>query len=174
MINTKKLELGGLVHISLIAVIDEKGGIGKKNQLLCHLPADLKHFKACTMGKPIIMGANTFRSIGKVLPGRKNIILSKSLSAQDTFGAIVETDLLQAIENCSPCEEVMIIGGAIVYHQSIHLATHLYLTKIHHVFEADAFFPSLDMSEWEVIHQESHDADDKNIYPYTFYKLQKV
>lgn len=105
-----------MTTISLIAAIDESGGLGINNQLLCHLPADLQHFKSITMGKPIIMGRKTFDSIGKPLPGRLNIVLSRSLSFID--GVHVLDSLEKAIEYTAGHDEIMIIGGAVLFNDA--------------------------------------------------------
>ncbi|WP_019215976.1 dihydrofolate reductase [Legionella tunisiensis] len=133
--------------ISLIAAVDENRGLGKDNHLLCHLPADLKHFKTVTMGKPIIMGRNTYDSIGKPLPGRLNIVLSRqNLSLE---GVAVVDSLTKALALVKNVPDVMIIGGATVYEQSLDLASQVYLTVIHHQFDADVFFPTLSKTDWQ-------------------------
>ena len=157
--------------ISLIAAIDECRGLGKNNQLLCHLPADLKHFKEVTFGKPIIMGRKTFESIGRVLPGRLNIILSR----QDLYikDATVVKSLSQALDLSRDTPEVMIIGGAKLFEQALALAQRVYLTLIHHRFDADVFFPLLDKTVWhcqEAIHRP---LDELNKYEMTFYRYER-
>ena len=157
--------------ISLIAAIDECRGLGQGNQLLCHLPADLKHFKELTLGKPIIMGRKTFESIGRVLPGRLNVILSHQTLSID--GAIVVGSLRQALTIIHDVPEVMVIGGATVFEQALPLAQRVYLTLIHHQFDADVFFPLLDENTWlcsDTVHQPS---DAKNSYEMTFYCYER-
>lgn len=157
--------------ISLIAAIDERGGIGINNQLLTHLPADLKYFKSVTMGKPIIMGRRTYESIGKPLSGRKNIIVSSTLVTQADISVV--TQLEQAIELTKNDPEVMIIGGGQLFSETIHLATRLYITKIHHHFEADVFFPFIDPIIWECKEQKRQRHDEKNHYDMTFYIYER-
>ena len=153
--------------ISLIVAADEHGGMGKDNQLLCHLPADLHYFKNKTLGKPIIMGRKTFESIGRVLPERLNIILTRrSLSIT---GAVVATSLEDALAKPSDYPEVMIIGGANLFEQAYPLAQRIYLTRIHHQFDADVFFSTPDENEWTCIERQNHPADAKNPYAMTFY-----
>jgi dihydrofolate reductase len=152
--------------ISLIAAIDEVGGLGINNQLLCHLPADLQHFKNITMGKPIIMGRNTFSSIGKPLPGRTNIVLSRSLLS--IKGVVVFNAILKAIDKYKEADEIMIIGGAEIFKQSIEMATRMYITRIHHRFAADAFFPNIDESLWHCQNKEFLNEDNKNQYAISF------
>jgi dihydrofolate reductase len=157
--------------ISLIAAVDENNGLGLNKQLLCHLPADLQHFKNLTMAKPIVMGRKTFESIGKVLPGRINIVLSRSCLAIE--GAVVLDSLAKAIDDYNSVDELFIIGGADIFYQSMALASHLYLTRIHHHFEADVFFPNIDTSLWACGHQEFRPHDEKNAYDMTFFRYDK-
>lgn len=152
--------------ISLIAAVDKSNGIGKGNQLLCHLPADMQYFKQTTMGKPIIMGRRTFDSIGKPLPGRQNIILSRSTGK--TQGAETAHSLQQAIQIVGFSAEVMVIGGAQVFLEALPLADVIYLTEIHHHFDADVFFPELDESIWQREEIRFHPRDLKNAYDLTF------
>lgn len=152
--------------ISLIAAIDEANGLGLNNQLLCHLPADLLHFKTLTMGKPIIMGRKTYESIGRPLPGRLNIVVSRSVN--NIAGTTIVNSLSQAIK-ASDESELMIIGGAELYKQSIAIANRLYITRIHHHFAADVFFPEIDPSIWHCQNQIFRQRDEKNSYDMTFY-----
>lgn len=157
--------------ISLIAAIDEDGGLGINNQLLCHLPADLQHFKSTTMGKPIIMGRKTFESIGKPLPGRKNIVLTRSLSSIE--GVIVVDSLLSALNQVKDTPEIFIIGGAELFTQSMQMATRLYITRIHHQFSADVFFPKIDEHLWSCRKKEFRTHDEKNEFDMTFYIYER-
>lgn len=158
--------------ISLIAAIDENYGLGQDNHLLCHLPADLKHFKAVTMGKPIIMGKKTFDSIGKPLPGRLNIVLSKH--TQSIVGVESADSLEKAIKLAEDAAEIMIIGGATVYEQALPLASRVYLTQIHHTFTADVFFPKLDKAIWQPKEAIFAPRDEKNKFDMTFYYLERI
>ncbi|KTC86274.1 dihydrofolate reductase [Legionella cincinnatiensis] len=152
--------------ISLIAAIDESGGLGINNQLLCHAPADLQHFKSMTMGKPVIMGRKTFASIGRPLPGRLNIVLSRTSSLIE--GVHVFDSLKKAIEYAEGHYEIMIIGGAELFNEAIEMATFLYITRIHHQFAADVFFPKIDESIWHCQNQQFRPQDEKNKYDMTF------
>ena len=152
--------------ISLIAAVDERGGLGCNNQLLCHLPADLLYFKQTTMGKPIIMGRRTFESIGRPLPGRKNIVLSHSSNTID--GVTVLDSLEKAISSTSEESEVMIIGGANLFSQAIDIAQRIYLTRIQHVFSADVYFPDINDLVWNCRNEEFRQHDEKNTYDMTF------
>jgi dihydrofolate reductase len=158
-------------RINLIVAIDENRGIGKHNQLLCHLPADLKHFKTMTLGKPVIMGRKTFDSIGKPLPGRVNIVLSKqALSIQ---GVTVVHSLEEALQLTKNADEVMIIGGAKIFQEALPLADGVYLTLIHHTFAADVFFPTLDEGAWSPHLLGCFLQDDKNKHDMTFYYYER-
>lgn len=157
--------------ISLIAVVDENRGLGKDNTLLCHLPADLKHFKHVTLGKPVIMGRKTFDSIGKVLPGRLNIVLSKQEISIE--GVTVVNSLNQALELVQDVPEIMIIGGSSIFEQAFPLAKRIYLTVIHHQFTADVFFPELNIDAWTLQEQSSWSRDEQNKYDMTFYHYER-
>ena len=152
--------------ISLIAAIDEQRGLGKDNALLCHLPADLKHFKETTLGKPIIMGRKTYQSIGRALPGRLNIVLSRQGIHIDD--ATVVESLEKALDLTTNEPEVMIIGGAKLFEQALSLADRIYLTLIHSHFAADVFFPQLKPSDWRCLEAIERVRDEKNHYDLTF------
>lgn len=155
-----------MTTISLIAAMDKQNGLGKDNKLLCYLPADLKHFKTITMGKPVIMGHSTYKSIGKPLPGRLNIVLSHKQPSID--GVEVADSLEKALELAGDSPEIMIIGGASIYEQALPLATRVYLTVIHHTFTADVFFPMLDEAIWHCEQKIFQPCDAKNSYDMTF------
>jgi dihydrofolate reductase len=147
---------------------DENNGIGKNNQLLCHLPADLKYFKNLTTHHAILMGRKTFESIGKPLPNRTNIIISRSdLNIEGTycFKSIDEGISFAKSQNET---ELFIIGGDSIYKQSMDVLNTVYLTRIHHSFEADAFFPALQEEYWQLNQNEFHAADEKNKFDFSF------
>ncbi|MBU3942496.1 type 3 dihydrofolate reductase [Patescibacteria group bacterium] len=158
--------------ISIIAAVADNMIIGDKNSLPWSLPADMEYFKANTNGKPIIMGAKTFESIGKALPNRKNIILSfdKDYLVE---GCVVVTSIEEALKEVGENEEVMIAGGASIYKQFLPLANKLYLTFIHHNFEGDTSFPEIDFDKWKEIKRIDNQADEKNIYSYSFVIFEK-
>jgi dihydrofolate reductase len=160
------------MKISLIVAVDEKNGIGKNNQLPWHLPADLQHFKKITTGFPIIMGRKTFDSIGKPLPNRRNIVISRQENLEIS-GAEVCNSINSAISLCKDEREVFIIGGSQIFEQSLDLADTLYLTVIQNNFDADTFFPELDKNQWKETSNDSHEPDEKNIYSYNFKKYDK-
>ena len=147
---------------------DENNGIGKNNQLLCHLPADLKYFKNLTTHHAILMGRKTFDSIGKPLPNRTNIIVSRSdLNIEGTycFNSIDEGISFAKSQNET---ELFIIGGDSIYKQSMDVLNTVYLTRIHHSFEADAFFPALQEEYWQLNQNEFQAADEKNKFEFSF------
>lgn len=156
--------------VSIIVAIAEDNGIGKDNQLLWRLPADLKHFKNITSGHPVIMGRKTFDSIGKPLPNRRNIVLSRNASLQIP-GAEVANDLKAAIALCNDNEEVFILGGAEIYKMAIGSSDKIYLTRVKGSFDADAFFPPIDPESWKETEQISFEPDEKNAWGYTFSTL---
>lgn len=158
--------------IASIVVTDLNNAIGKNNQLLCHLPADLKFFKATTMGCPVIMGRKTYESIGRLLPGRKNMVITRQ-SDYKIEGAEIYHSVETAIKACQD-EKIFIIGGAEIYRLSFHLATEVYRTLIQHEFEADAFFPELRKEEFTCVWEECHEADEKNAFRYCFQKWERI
>ena len=162
------------MDISIIVAIGERNEIGRNNDLLCHLPADLKRFKELTTGHTIVMGRKTFESLPKgALPNRKNIVLTRNgnLSFDN---CLIYSSLSEVIDNEKDSGEIFIIGGGEIYRQALPLANKLYLTKIHAEFnDADAFFPEINYSEWEEVSREEHKADEKNLYDYTFLEYKK-
>jgi dihydrofolate reductase len=161
-----------MTTISLIAAVDEHRGLGKNNQLLCHLTADLKHFKSLTVGKPIIMGRKTFESIGRPLPKRPNIVISRTIS--EIEGVKVVDSLEKAISLVSLDDEAMVIGGEQIFKQALPLSKRIYLTVIHHTFEADVFFPSINPDEWQCLDSLMHSKDESNGYDMTFCRYERL
>jgi dihydrofolate reductase len=155
------------VLVSIIAAMDRNRLIGNENQLPWHLPADLAHFKRVTMGKPIIMGRKTYESIGRPLPGRTNIVLTRS-SDFNAEGVLTANTLEQALNHVSAEDEVMIIGGSTIYELTLPRADRLYLTYVEGSFEGDAWFPDFDLEQWLIVASEEHSADQKNSSAYRF------
>lgn len=153
--------------LSLIVATDEENGIGKDNQLMWHLPKDLKFFKNTTSGHTVIMGRKTFDSIGKPLPKRRNIVITRqknlSISGVEIFNTLAD-----ALEACADEEEVFVVGGGEIYKQALPLAHKLYQTKVHHIFNADTFFPEINPLEWELISREDHAKDEQHPYSFSF------
>ncbi|WP_233078770.1 type 3 dihydrofolate reductase [Rheinheimera soli] len=161
------------MRIAMIAAMANNRVIGKDNQMPWHLPADLKHFKKVTLGKPVIMGRKTYQSIGKALPGRRNIVISRQSGALST-----DADWVQSIEQALALvqheAEVMVIGGAEIYRQVLPLADTLYITDIDLTVEGDAFFPDyLAEASWNQSALEQHTPDPKNPYFYQFRTLNR-
>jgi dihydrofolate reductase len=157
--------------VSIIVAIGENHAIGKNNQLLWHMPNDLKHFKDITSGRTIIMGRKTFDSVGKPLPRRRNIVVTR----QDI--TIPGCEVVKSIEDgltlCKDEDEVFIGGGAEIYKLAMHLTDRIYLTVIHKRFDADTFFPEIDKSEWKEVKREDFEPDEKNPLPYSFITLER-
>ena len=155
--------------ISIIVAISENYAIGKKGDLLCHMPADLKHFKEITSGKTVLMGERTFFSLPKhPLPNRRNIVLT-DIQNKTFEGAEAVYSLDELVAKVQGEEEAFVIGGGMVYCQMMPRADKLYITHIHHSWDdADTFFPEIKESEWKLLSTERHNADDKNPYDYTF------
>lgn len=158
--------------VSIVVAIAENYAIGKNNQLLWHMPADLKHFKQITTGHTVIMGRKTFDSVGKPLPNRRNIIVTR----QDIRieGCEVVKSIDEALELCGGEEEVFIVGGAEIYKLAMSKTDRIYLTIIHHSFDADTLFPEIDYMEWKETAREDHQPDDKNKFPYSFITLDRI
>ena len=154
--------------ISIIVAVAEHNAIGNQNQLLCHLPADLKYFKRVTSGHPVIMGRRTWFSLPRrPLPGRKNIVLT-DIPGETFEGAIAANRIEDIVAQCDPDLENFVIGGGMVYRQFMPIAQKLYITHIHHAFEADTFYPEISPEAWEKISADPHEPDQENPYPYTF------
>ena len=158
--------------LSLIVAVSKNNVIGVDNRLLWHMPADLKHFKTTTMGSPVIMGRKTYESIGKPLPGRTNIVVTRNEDFE-ADGCTVANTLQEAVDLCEKEKEVFIIGGGEVYKQAIHTADRIYITRIDHLFEGDTHFPEINFSEWKLVKYEKHHADEKNQYEYSFAQYER-
>ncbi|MCQ2288908.1 MAG: dihydrofolate reductase [Muribaculaceae bacterium] len=162
-------------ELCAIVVIDERGAIGNKGGLLCHLPADLKHFKTITMGHSIVMGRHTLESFPKgPLPGRQNIVISRNPDYAPE-GVTMGHSIPDALAAATMPGAVFVIGGAQIYKATFAQVDTLYLTRIHHTFdEADVFFPEIVPDEWIEVDREAHEADERNRYNYTFITLKRV
>jgi dihydrofolate reductase len=158
--------------ISLIAAMARNRVIGKDNAMPWHLPADLAHFKRVTMGKPVIMGRNTFESIGRPLPGRKNVVISRNPDYQPE-GCVVVSSIDAAIDECVDSDEVMIIGGGQLYQAMLPRADRLYLTLIEAELDGDTQFPDYTEYGWEVVDTEHYVADECNQYDLEFVTLDR-
>ena len=153
--------------ITLIAAVAENNALGKDNQLLWHLPDDFKRFKNVTSGHYIIMGRKTFESFPKPLPNRTHIIITRQ-KKYPSENCIVVDSLQKAIAICPPAEELFIIGGGEIYNLSIEIADKLDITRVHHTFDADTFFPEIDLNKWVLTSVEFHPKDERHDFDFTF------
>lgn len=159
--------------IKAIVAVDENGAIGRQGDLLCHLPADMRHFKEMTMGHSIVMGRKTFESFPRrPLPGRQNLVITRSVGWQYP-GVTVAHTLEQAIA-LAETDTVFIIGGAQIYEQALPVVDVLHLTLIHARWaSADVYFPALDPNQWQEVEREHHTSDHRNAYEYDFITLKR-
>ena len=153
--------------ISIIVAASTNNVIGAKGDLPWRLSDDLKHFKAVTMGKPIVMGRKTWDSIGRPLPGRQNIVITRQESLR-AEGCDVVASVEEAIKVAGDVDEIMVIGGSQVYELALPFAKRIYLTRVHADVEGDAFFPELDDGEWNLVSDECHRADERNEFDFSF------
>ncbi len=160
--------------ISLLVAMDERDGIGQDNRLPWHLSTDLKRFKALTMGHHILMGRKTYESIGRPLPGRVNVIITRSPDYQ-AEGCLIAHSLREALSLAELAgeSEAFVIGGGQIFAQALPLADRIYLTRVHTLSEADVFFPEFDLKEWSIQATSEVLADDKNQFSSTYMVLLK-
>lgn len=168
---------GGI--ISLIVAASSNNAIGKNNQLLWHLPTDLKFFKNTTWAMPVIMGRKTFESVGnKPLNGRTNIVISRTAGLQSAYDNVwFATSLDEALEMAKKTEarEVFISGGAQIYEQAMLIANRIYMTRVHtYIMDADAFFPEFKIDEWKLTHNTDFEADVKHAYSFSIQRWDRV
>jgi dihydrofolate reductase len=159
--------------LSIITAFDRNRLIGRDNALPWHLPADLAFFKKTTLGKPIIMGRKTYESIGRPLPGRRNLIVSRNSGFQ-AKGCEVCSSVDEALGLAQDQPEAMLIGGASLYQQALERAHTLYVTEIHAVFDGDAWFPEIKPAQWRESWREDHAADERNPHAYSFVKYSRT
>jgi dihydrofolate reductase len=163
------------MKVSIIVATSLNHAIGKDNKLLWHLPADLKFFKTTTMGCPVVMGRKTFQSIGRTLPGRKNVVITRdeSFNSDNHFDLTVVGSIDEALVKLHTEKEVFIIGGGEIYKQSIDSVDTIYMTLVHTVVDGDVYFPEIDQSKFDLVWEEKHLADEKNQFDYTFQKFER-
>lgn len=159
--------------VAFVVAVAENGVIGRKGELPWRLPADLQHFKKLTLGHPVIMGRRTYDSIGKPLPGRPNIVVTRqhnwTAPGTETAGTVAA-----AVARAAELDEtVCVIGGGEIYREALPMADVVYLTEVHHAFEGDAFFPALPPSEWREETRERHEADERHAYAFSFVTLRR-
>lgn len=157
---------------SIIVAAAQNNAIGNKNKLLWHMPADLKFFKNTTINHTVIMGRKTFDSVGKPLPNRRNIIITRQEKSK-IEGTEVVNSLDEALKLCNPEEENFIVGGAEIYSLAMDKVDRIYFTLIYSEFEADTFFPPITGNVWHLVSEDYHEADDKNPYDYNFMVYEK-
>ena len=155
--------------ISLIVATAKNGVIGINNTLPWHLPEDLKRFKALTMGHHIIMGRKTYESLGRLLPGRTTVIITRNKSYK-VEGAIIAHSLQDAVKYCGNDDEVFLIGGAELYQEGLKFVHRLYITEIQDEFAGDAFFPALDFNQWQETLREAHVSENGLVFAYITYQ----
>lgn len=158
--------------LTIVAAMGENRVIGNQGKLPWHMPADLAHFKAITLGKPVIMGLNTYRAIGRILPGRKNVILSHT--HEPIEGAVVAHSIDEALAAVTETGEACVIGGQRIFEQFLPLTDQIELTVIHASPDGDTFFPELSDTEWRIVNQEKHSSDERNGFDYTFLTYERV
>ena len=157
--------------VSIVVAISENHVIGKDNKLLWYLPNDLKHFKDITAGHTVIMGRKTYESVGKPLPNRRNIVITRQNITIE--GCEVVNSIEAALALCSDEAEVFIVGGAEIYRQSLHLTDRIYLTIVHKQFDGDSYFPEIEANEWKETAREDYEPDIKNNLPYSFITFEQ-
>ncbi|MCW8883947.1 MAG: dihydrofolate reductase [Motiliproteus sp.] len=166
------------MKLALIVAQSENRVIGRNNKLPWHLPEDLKYFKSVTMGKAIIMGRKTFESIGRPLPGRTNIVVTRDASYKAEGIEVVHSleaavDKAEILALINGADEALVIGGAQLYEQALPRADRLYLTQVHHQVDGDAYFPAFEQNEWQQVGRDDFDADGHNPYNYSFLVLDR-
>ena len=157
------------MKLSMIVALDRNRGIGQGNAMPWHLPDDFKHFKALTLGKPILMGRKTAESIGRVLPGRTNLVLTRSGQVPfEGMRAVASLDAAKAIAEGEGANELCIIGGGEIFRQLLDQASDLYLTWVDAEVPADTHFPEVDAQDWQQVSSEQHPADERHAYAFRF------
>jgi dihydrofolate reductase len=157
--------------LSIVVAAAENNLIGDRDRLPWRLPDDLRRFKSLTMGKPIVMGRKTYASIGKPLPGRKNIVVSRHDFQSE--GCVAAASIEQALQAAEPAPEVMVIGGAEIYRQVLPMTDVIYLTRVHAEIPGDTYFPDIIWDDWMEVESEYHAADDRHAFAFTFLKLTR-
>ena len=160
------------MKISIVVAIGANNAIGKDNQLLWRLPNDLKHFKQITSGHTIIMGRKTYYSVGKPLPNRRNIVITRQNI--NIEGCEVVNSLDAALGLCANEPEIFIVGGAEIYKQAIHVTNCIYLTIVHQSFDGDTYFPEIKVDEWKETEREDYQPDEKHQFAYSFITLERA
>jgi dihydrofolate reductase len=158
--------------VSIVVAIGQNNAIGKDNKLLWHLPKDLKHFKEITTGGTVIMGRKTYDSVGRPLPNRRNIIVTRQQI--EIAGCEVVNSVEAALDLCRDETEVFIVGGAEIYKLAMPLTDKIFLTIVHENFDADTYFPEIKEDVWKETDRQNHNPDEKNLLPYSFITLERL
>lgn len=161
------------MRVSLVAAAGLDDGIGRGGRMPWHLPADLRHFKQLTLGRPVIMGRKTLQSIGRPLPGRRNLVVTRDTTFS-VMGFEICHSLDEALELTSEVAETMVIGGGEIYRAAWNWASRIYLTRVHMQTRADTFFPTVDLAEWRETAREDHRADPDNPHDYSFIVYERL
>ena len=158
------------MELALVAALDRRHAIGKGNTLPWHLPDDFRHFKALTLGKPILMGRRTAQSLGRALPGRRNLVLTRSTRVPFTgMEAVTSLEDALAIAGSDGTDELCVIGGGEVFALTLPMATRMHLTWVDTaIADADAYFPRFDPEQWRVVSREAHPSDPKHAFAFEF------
>ena len=161
------------MRLNLIAAVASNGVIGRDNALPWRLSADLKHFKSLTMGHHLLMGRRTFSSIGRALPGRISVVITRDENFRGD-GIVTAPSIERALEIASVDAEAFVCGGAQIYQQTLHRADRMFITQVHAEVKGDAFFPDFDdVGEWKLTDREDFEADDKNDHPFSFLTYER-
>ena len=158
--------------LTIVVAVAENGVIGAGNQLPWRLPDDLKRFKALTLGKPVIMGRKTYESIGRPLPGRKNIVITRH-PERAIEGCVVVGSVDAALKEAEPAAEVILGGGGDLYAQLIDRVGTIHLTRVHVTLAGDVFFPALNLEDWQITTEPRHPVDERHAYAFTFQTLRR-
>jgi dihydrofolate reductase len=158
--------------VSLVVATDQRGAIGRAGGLPWHLPDDLRRFKALTLGKPVIMGRKTWDSIGRPLPGRHNLVITRQ-AGLDLPGATVVASLEEALAAAGDVPEVCVIGGAEVFREALPQVEVVHLTHVHAQVAADTYLPPLDAAAWDEVAREEHAADERHEHAFSFIELRR-
>jgi len=163
------------VSITLVVAAAKNNAIGKENHLLWRLPNDMKYFKNVTWGMPVLMGRKTFESLGKALPGRKNMVLTKQSGWKaNEVVTVMNIDDAIFLTKEMDVKELMVIGGGEIYRSVLDKANRIHLTRVDAAFEADAFFPAIDPAIWKLVSKKDHEADARHAYNYSFQVWEKI
>lgn len=166
--------MSGVVKLSLIAALDRNNGIGHGNAMPWHLPDDFKHFKALTLGKPILMGRKTAQSLGRALPGRTNLVLTRSGQVPfEGMRAVASLHQAISIAEVEGAKELCVIGGGEIYRLLLDQASDLYLTWVDTGVDADTHFPDFDAQQWQEVDSQSHASDERHAYAFRFVHYQR-